>query len=121
MSKTISKLQKDLKTALIKRKNDLLVKESAKDRNGMEDIEMGHGDQVDMAESSSEMEMSMRMRLRSSEEIHLINEALEKIKNGVYGICEKCEDNIESKRLKVRPFVKYCINCQEIIERGTGS
>jgi len=46
-----------------------------------------------------------------------IEEALDKIVNGDYGICEMCEEPISAERLKVKPYAKYCITCREIKEK----
>ena len=42
-----------------------------------------------------------------------INTALEKIKKGKYGICEKCDKEIPAERLKVYPEAKFCIKCKK--------
>ena len=41
-----------------------------------------------------------------------INLALEKIRNGKYGICEKCGKEIPEERLKVHPEARFCIKCE---------
>lgn len=46
-----------------------------------------------------------------------IDEAIEKLNTGKYGICEKCGKKIAKNRLKALPYAKYCINCQKEIER----
>ena len=46
-----------------------------------------------------------------------IDDALDRIKDGKYGICIECEDEIGSKRLEVRPQAKYCIDCKTEIEK----
>jgi len=73
-------------------------------------------DEVDLA--SAELEQSMRMRLRSREALYMkkINEALEKIQAGTFGICECCEEEIEFSRLEVRPTANLCLSCKEIEE-----
>jgi len=50
-------------------------------------------------------------------ELKEIEYAKNKIKNGRYGICEMCEENISFQRLKVKPHAKYCIVCREIVEK----
>ena len=47
--------------------------------------------------------------------IREINQALKKIKNGTYGICEKCGRPISLNRLKIRPQAIYCIKCKKRI------
>ncbi|MRI83123.1 MAG: RNA polymerase-binding protein DksA [Nitratiruptor sp.] len=53
-------------------------------------------------------------------ELKEIEEALEKIERGEYGICEMCGEQIKPLRLKVKPYAKYCIVCRGIIERENG-
>ena len=74
-------------------------------------------DEVDLA--SSELNQSLSLRLRDRERLLLqkIETALGKIETGTYGVCEGCEDSIESKRLEVRPTAEMCIRCKEAEER----
>lgn len=50
-----------------------------------------------------------------------IDEALDKIANGNYGICDMCEEPISIARLKVKPYAKYCISCREINEKESNA
>ena len=70
-------------------------------------------DEVDL--SSAELEQDMKMRLRSREALFLkkIEESLEKIQAGTFGVCECCEQNIEVSRLEVRPTANLCLSCKE--------
>lgn len=53
-------------------------------------------------------------RLATHREVLLkIDEALRKLKEGTYGICEDCGEDINTERLKVLPFAIYCRDCQE--------
>lgn len=42
-----------------------------------------------------------------------INLALEKIKKGTYGKCEKCKKEIKEKRLKITPEARFCLECEK--------
>jgi DnaK suppressor protein len=53
-----------------------------------------------------------RMRL------HEVDESLDRIENGTYGICEECGEPIGLKRLEVRPVAKYCVPCKTKLEKG---
>jgi DnaK suppressor protein len=70
-------------------------------------------DEIDL--SSAELEQNMKMRLRNREALFLkkINDALEKIQAGTFGVCECCEETIESSRLEVRPTANLCLSCKE--------
>jgi len=80
-------------------------------------------DEIDTA--SSEMNLAFQGRLRERERglLGKINEALQKIRDGVYGECEDCGEAIGLKRIKARPVAELCIDCkaeQEQAERREG-
>ncbi|MGF1467473.1 MAG: TraR/DksA family transcriptional regulator [Sandaracinaceae bacterium] len=74
-------------------------------------------DEVDLA--SSEYQQAFTLRLRGRERFFLgkIETALRKIDDGVFGICEVCEEPIGRKRLEARPETTLCIKCKEEQER----
>ena len=49
-----------------------------------------------------------------------IEHALERIEDGKYGICEECQAEIPAARLKAKPSVSLCIDCQEKHEAAAG-
>ncbi|MBI3599508.1 MAG: TraR/DksA family transcriptional regulator [Nitrospinae bacterium] len=104
----------DLKKILIKRRTKLL---SAIKTRKNEKTDLRHGDDIDQAGSAYEQEMSYIFRGRESDEIKAINEAIDRIDKGIYGICDMCGEIISMKRLEAMPFVKHCVDCQEDIER----
>ena len=63
-------------------------------------------DQVEEYANLLPVEHSLELQLQD------INSALEKIKEGKYGKCEKCKKNIREERLKVHPEAKLCSGCQ---------
>ncbi len=77
-------------------------------------------DLMDEADFTSfEIDNQMRMRLRNREALYLkkIEEALERIDSGVFGLCDSCEEEIETKRLEARPTTTLCVSCKENQER----
>jgi DnaK suppressor protein len=74
-------------------------------------------DDGDWAVVDTSEDMSF-MRLTAQRKTLLeIDEALRKIAEGTYGICEECGDQISEKRLSILPSASLCINCQEDKER----
>ncbi|MGB9743526.1 MAG: TraR/DksA family transcriptional regulator [Minisyncoccales bacterium] len=63
-------------------------------------------DEVEEYENLLPIEHNLELKLKD------INEALEKIKKGTYGVCEKCGKKISLKRLEVIPETKTCLECQ---------
>ncbi len=47
-----------------------------------------------------------------------IDEAIQRIETGKFGICVHCGSDIEIQRLQIRPYAKYCIKCKENKEQG---
>lgn len=68
--------------------------------------------QADLGTDAMEQEKTLGMAERSAEEIKEIDEALERIKTGTYGICELCGQRIGAERLRVLPSAPYCRGCQ---------
>lgn len=107
-----------IKNILMKKKALILksVKEIEKDIT--EKIENRHGDDADLAEADHEQEMSLFFKNRGQDELRQIDEALERIRHGDYGVCEECGEDIPKKRLEVQPYSLLCVECQEKIESG---
>ncbi len=68
---------------------------------------------VDAAADEIDKAFLMRIRDREMKLLNKIEEALKRIENGTYGICESCGCEIEEKRLKARPVATLCIACKE--------
>ena len=50
--------------------------------------------------------------------LNRVNEALDRIENGTYGICEMCEEPIAEERLKALPYANLCIKCKQKEEKS---
>jgi DnaK suppressor protein len=75
------------------------------------------GDEADIADSVLSKEMVQELNDTQRKILELISLSLEKINKGTYGVCEHCGKMITKKRLKILPWVKYCIKCQNNIEK----
>ena len=62
------------------------------------------------------MEQTVMIMEQEREKIRLLNDALRKIYEGQYGVCEMCGENIKETRLEIIPYAKYCIDCMEKME-----
>ena len=74
-----------------------------------------------MAHSSSlESNRNFELRIRDRERklVGKIDEALKRIEDGTYGMCEECEEPIGVERLKARPVTTLCIVCKEEREQS---
>lgn len=61
-------------------------------------------------------EQAVVLEERLKKELLEIEKALGKIKDGSYGLCERCGKKIEEKRLTVKPQAIYCLKCEKLIE-----
>lgn len=110
-----------LKKKDLKHFTELLKKEKAKVLNQLEKTKKDdltlHAedlpDEVDLASSDMNQSMSLRIRDRERELVLKIEEALAKIEEGTYGLCEMCEEPIDTKRLEAQPVAEMCIRCKE--------
>lgn len=69
-------------------------------------------DPTDRATQESDRTFELRIRDRERRLLNKIREALERIDNGTFGVCEMCGEEIGEARLKVRPVTTLCIDCK---------
>jgi DnaK suppressor protein len=74
-------------------------------------------DVSDQASAEVDQNFSMRIRDRERKLLKKINEALDQMNAGTYGICERCSGDIPYKRLKARPVTTLCIECKTLQEQ----
>jgi DnaK suppressor protein len=53
-----------------------------------------------------------------SRQLTLVDEALLRLDDDEYGLCQNCEKSINQKRLAAIPWARYCLDCQELVEKG---
>jgi len=74
--------------------------------------EIRQGDFGDLANLETDQNFLLRMRDRERKLITKINKCLTQIKDGTYGHCELCGEEIDFKRLEARPVASLCIACK---------
>ena len=74
-------------------------------------------DEADYAAVAVETDIDAAIMEQQRKELAEIELALDKIRDGSYGICEMCEDEINMERLRVKNFARFCIACREITEK----
>jgi len=75
------------------------------------------GDELDIALTEREREFDTILSSIEKERLSDIEDALRKLKEGTYGICEECKARIPPERLEMVPFARLCRECQEIKDR----
>ena len=107
---------------LNERKRDLIV-EASRTVDGMEDSRDEISDPTDRASLEGNRSLTLRIRDRERKLITKIEEALGRIDDGSYGVCDDCGGPIAVERLRARPVTTLCITCkaeQEEAEKRRG-
>jgi len=108
---------------LLQSQLDELIEEAYKTVNGMTNFKDNFPDPTDRASLETDRNFLLRIRDRERKLIEKIKEALERIDNGTFGMCEICGKEIGEERLKARPVTTRCIDCkkkQEAREKAKG-
>ena len=74
---------------------------------------MGRVAEEDQAQLSHDEFISLRLNSLDYVQLRMIDEALDRIEAGDYGVCMSCEEPIPAKRLQAVPWAKYCVTCQQ--------
>ncbi len=115
----MDKFLKEIEEKLKKQKKDLeiqlekLGEKSKRFRNGYQ-VNFPHfGEKEDEnADEVSAFSDRLSIGLNLEKSLEEVNSALEKIKQGKYGICEKCGKKIDKERLLAFPTAKFCLDCK---------
>lgn len=104
---------------LLQRKRQITknIEDAYLEMEGLNDSEAN--DEIDHASISTDRMIDQAVTAQQAKELGEIEFAMSKIKNGSYGVCDMCEEDISFQRLKVKPHAKYCIVCREIIEKSS--
>jgi DnaK suppressor protein len=90
-----------------------LLEEAEKTVEGMGDERVeAFPDPTDRASLESDRNFVLRIKDRERKLIQKIKEALDRIENGTFGICDSCGKPISEKRLMARPVTTQCIECK---------
>jgi len=74
-------------------------------------------DVSDQASAEVDQNFSMRIKEREQKLLKKIDEALDRLNKNIYGVCERCEEEIPYQRLKARPVTTLCIACKTLQEQ----
>jgi DnaK suppressor protein len=100
------------------RRRDALRKALAGDLSLLKELRaQSSGDVVDAALDSAQDEISSQLAEVESRELANIENALERLRDGQYGLCEGCDTTIPMARLQALPYATLCISCQREAEK----
>ena len=78
---------------------------------------LGRVAEDDQAQISHDEFVSLRLNSLDYAQLRLIEEALDRLESGDFGVCLACEEDIPPKRLRAVPWARYCVKCQDTIGR----
>ena len=110
------KILEEFKALLQQQMNELL-QDAGKTVSEMTVENSNFPDPTDRASLESDRNFELRIRDRERKLINKIREALERIDDDVFGLCESCEEEIGTERLRARPVTTLCIDCKTEQER----
>lgn len=123
--KLLKKELADFKKIILKRKEEILeqirhisedtLKKSQKEASG--DISGYTFHMADVATDTYDREFSLGFVSSDREALYELDDALKKIEDGTFGICESCKSAISKTRLKAVPYARLCVKCQEKKEK----
>jgi len=108
---------KSLKDMLLRMREELVREIARRSRESKGKTTQDIGDILDSVSEERTRELDMLLTDREKQKLKQIDDALERIEENLYGLCEECGVKIPKARLKVVPFAKYCVECKEAIER----
>ena len=104
---------------LLEHKKNGLSNELAKTRDAEEETtEESTQDIADKAVSSYTREFLYSLSDSDRNTVLQIEQALERIQEGNYGLCQNCGQLMNEKRLVAVPWAPHCVDCQELAEKG---
>ncbi len=103
---TLLKMRKELTQGV----NDSCAASLELGQDGVPDI-------GDMSSNAYSREVLLNLSESQRQRIRDIDAALDRLSRGEYGICARCEEDIPQRRLEVRPFSRYCVDCKTDVEK----
>src|SRR5678816_3407489 len=98
-------------------KKQLLKEMQGRVKEETEGVKDEGRDTYDLASDERDREINFILNDREREKLVAIDDALQRINEKIYGICESCEGEIQLGRLKILPFTRLCVKCQEENEK----
>ena len=71
------------------------------------------GDMADQASGNNEVHIALKLRQTDAKILQAIEDALQRIEKGTYGVCRDCGEPIAEARLRAIPWTRVCIACKE--------
>ena len=107
-----------LRTRLLDQRREMYDLYNQDIRAGQESADDGTEDIVDRANNHYNRELMFSLSDSERQRLLQIEDALRRLDEGSYGRCANCAGPINPLRLDAVPWTRFCIDCQELVERG---
>ena len=101
------------KEALLRKRGEILGMGGIKPLQASMETNTRQGDLADQASGNNEVHIQLKLKQTDAKILQAINEALERIEKGTYGVCRDCGEPIAEARLNAIPWTRVCITCKE--------
>jgi DnaK suppressor protein len=99
--------------ALLRKKVELTGAGSIKPLQATMENNSRQGDMADQASGNNEVHIALKLRQTDAKILQAIEDALQRIEKGSYGVCRDCGNPIAEARLNAIPWTRVCISCKE--------
>jgi DnaK suppressor protein len=115
----MTKKQQELIKKKLQEKRRALVAAYITNKNYGRDTENGDTQDIaDKATNAYTKEFLYSLSNSDRQMLQMVDEALARMKKGIYGVCVECGEKMIPKRLEAVPWARHCISCQEREEKG---
>ena len=83
-----------------------------------EEVNGGVPDISDESTRTYNRQVMLNLSEKERSQLGRVEDAIQKLADGRYGVCEECEERIPVKRLKIVPFAKFCVACKSKMEEN---
>ena len=99
--------------ALLRKKLELVGTAGVRPLQATMENNSRQGDMADQASGNNEVHIALKLRQTDAKILQAIEDALQRIEKGTYGVCRDCGGAIADARLNAIPWTRVCINCKE--------
>jgi DnaK suppressor protein len=109
-----STLLASLKDHLLKKRSEILsASTGTRPLPASMDVNSRQGDLADQASGNNEVHIQLKLKQTDAKILQAIEEALQRMDKGQYGICRDCGEPIAAARLEAIPWTRVCIDCKQ--------
>jgi len=101
------------KDALLRKRTEILGTGGVKPLQASMENNTRQGDMADQASGNNEVHIQLKLKQTDAKILIAIEEALQRVEAGSYGVCRDCGDEIARVRLEAIPWTRVCIACKE--------